>query len=210
MPYVNLCTVESTECQTRGIDLIFLLDSSGSIGISNYDKVRNFSANVVAQLSIGPSATQIGLIIFSSHAQVQFHLNTYNNNVSVIHAVENIIYMGGGTNTPDGLDTLITEFNTTDFGARPTSQGIPRVAIVVTDGQSNEGGGPSATIANAQRVHNSNILTYAVGVGNSVNMNELTAIATSPWYVYLLSDFDINELKQLQEAISYQSCKGTI
>ena len=192
------------------MDLVFLLDSSGSIGDTNYDKVLKFVTETVSQFDIGPSATQIGLVIFGDYAQAQFHLNTYNDNVSVIHAVENTPYLKEYTNTPDGLDRLIDEFNTSSFGARPEEQGIPRVSIVVTDGQSNEGGGPPATIANAQRVHDNNILTYAVGVGDSVNMDELNAIATSPQYVYLLEDFDVSELQQLQETINYQACKGAM
>ena len=204
------CTIDLAECHTRGMDLVFVLDSSGSIGDTNYDNVLKFVTDTVSQLDIGPSATQIGLVIFSGNAQTQFHLNTYSDNVSVIHAVENTPYLDGGTNTPDGLDTLIGEFNTSSFGARPEEQGIPRVAIVVTDGQSNDGGGPPATIANAQRVHDNNILTYAVGVGDSVDMDELNAIATSPEYVYLLEDFHVSELQQLQETINYQACKGAM
>ena len=190
------CTIDLAECHIRGMDLVFLLNSSGSVGATNYDKVLKFVAKTVSQLDIGPSATQIGLVIFSSYAQTQFHLNTYSTNVSVIHAVESTPYLKvGGTNTPDGLDTLIGEFNTSSFGVRPAEQGIPRVAIVVTDGKSNKGGGPNATIANAQGVHDNNILTFAVGVGDNVNMAELDAIATSPEYVYLLNDFHVSELQ---------------
>ena len=50
-----------TECQTRGIDLIFVLDSSGSVGSSNFRNVRIFVSNLVSQLEIGPDNTQVGL-----------------------------------------------------------------------------------------------------------------------------------------------------
>ena len=197
-----------TVCQNvlRGIDLIFVLDSSGSIGSRNFQLVRNFVANVVTQLDIGPDRSRVGLITFSSSAIVQFGLNTYRTNTSLLQAIARIPYSGGGTNTQAGLNTLISIFSTT-FGARPRVDGIPRIAVVVTDGRSNS---PSATIAAANRVHANNLLTYAVGVGSNLNMDELNAIATDPdsQYVRLLSAFNVNELRDLQESLSRQACTG--
>ena len=96
------------------------------------------------------------------------------------------------------------------YGARPSEEGIPRIAIVVTDGMSNEGGGPPATIAAANTIHDNNILAFAVGVGDSIDMDELNAIASDPssQYVRLLSDFDINELRELQESLNSEACQG--
>jgi len=77
---------------------------------------------------------------------------------------------------------------------------------------SNEGGGPPATIAAANTIHANNILAYAVGVGDSINMDELNAIASEPssQYVRLLSNFDINELRELQESLNSEACQGNI
>ena len=195
-------------CQNelRGIDLIFVLDSSGSIGSSNFQLVRNFVANVVTHLDIGPDRNRVGLITFATLVTVQFRLNTYQTRPSLLQAIARIPYSRGGTNTHAGLNTLISQFNTT-FGARPRVDGIPRIAVVVTDGRSNS---HSATIAAAKRVHASNILTYAVGVGSNLNMDELNAIATDPdsQYVRLLSAFNVNELRDLQELLSRQACTG--
>ena len=96
------------------------------------------------------------------------------------------------------------------YGARPLQQGIPRVAIVVTDGMSNQGGGPPATIAAANDLHANNIIAYAVGVGDSILIDELNAIATDPdsQYVRLLSTFDVNELRELQELLNSEACRG--
>jgi len=93
------------------------------------------------------------------------------------------------------------------YGARPSEEGIPRIAIVVTDGMSNS---PPATIAAANTIHANNILAYAVGVGDSIDMDELNAIASDPssQYVRLLSDFNINELRELQESLNSEACQG--
>ena len=128
---------------------------------------------------------------------------------SLTVSIANIPYLSGYTNTPAALSTLLNEFSTV-FGARPSHEGIPRVAIVVTDGKSNRGGGPPATIAAANNIHASNIIVYAVGVGDSVFDDELNAIASNPdtQYVRRLSTFNVSELKELQESLNSEACQG--
>ena len=200
----NLCIFYS-ECR-NGIDLIFVLDSSGSIGSLNFQLMRNFVANVVRNLEIGPDKTRVGVIVFSYSASVQFSLSRYMTNSSLLQAIANIRYTAGGTNTDAAILTCIRQFNTS-YGARPISSGIPRIAIVVTDGQSSS---PTATIAAAQMAHSENILSYAVGVGGNVDMTELSAIASDPdsQYVRLLRQFSTSELRSLQETLNSEACTG--
>ena len=195
-----------TECQTRGIDLIFVLDSSGSVRASNFQNVRDFVANLVGQLEIGPDSTRVGLIIFASSAAVQFSLNTHQDNSSLLQAIAAVPFTGGGTNTADALNTVISEFSTVN-GARPLQEGIPRVTIVVTDGQSNN---PAATIVAANNVHASNIIAFAVGVGSNIPIAELNTIASDPdsQFVRLLSTFNADELRDLQELLSSEACQS--
>ena len=161
---------------------------------------------MVSQLEIGPDSTRVGLINFASSARVEFSLNTHQDNSSLLQAIANVPYISSGTNTAAALTTLLSEFSTVN-GARPLQQGIPRVTIVVTDGRSNS---PTATIAAASNVHASNIMAYAVGVGSNVFMTELNAIASDPnsQYVRLLSTFNVNELRELQESLNSEACQG--
>ena len=163
---------------------------------------------MVSQLEIGPDNTQVGLINFGSSAQIEFHLNTHQDSSSLLQAIANILYTGGGTNTAAALTTLLSEFSTVN-GARPLQEGIPRVAIVVTDGQSNS---PIATVTAANNVHASNIIVYAVGVGRNIPIAELNAIASDPdsQFVRLLSTFNVNELRDLQESLDSEACQGKI
>ena len=197
-----------TECQTRGIDLIFVLDSSGSVGSSNFQNVRSFVSNLVSQLEIGPDNTQVGLINFASSARIEFHLNTHQDSSSLLQAIANVPYTSGTTNTAAALTTLLTGFSTVN-GARLLQEGIPRVAIVVTDGQSNS---PTATVTAANNIHASSITVYAVGVGSNIPIAELNAIASDPdrQFVHLLSTFNVNELRDLQESLDSEACRGKI
>ena len=171
-----------------------MLDSSGSVGSGNFDTMKNFVANVIANFEIRANSTRVGLIRFSSTASILIPLGSINNAQQLTTAVNNVAFTGGGTRTDLALDLVSTAF----INAR-VNEGIPRVVILLTDGQSNE---PTLTAQAAPRVHNDNIEVYSVGIGSGINEAELEIIASDPSYVYLITDFSpeafAEELRPLQ------------
>ena len=147
------------------------------------------------------------MIVFSSSVYVTFNLNSYSSREALTSAVNGIPYLGDGTNTAGALYTLINEGFA---GARPVAQGVPRIAMVVTDGMSND---PQLTIqaANALRnVQMPSITTYAIGIGGA-NVNELRTIASTrngQKLVRYINSFDLTELERLQEDLREQACTG--
>ena len=200
-----MCVFPYIDCSIAGIDLMFVLDSSGSVGTSNFQVIRNFVNTFVNTLEIGPTRSQVGVIVFSSSANVQFRLNTYSNRNSLTAAVNNTRYVGGGTNTADALTLLARQGF---VGARPIDEGVPRVAIVVTDGRSNNA---TATIRAAELLkQNKSLAIYAVGIGGA-NMEELNDIASTrngEKLVYYISGFIADEVERLQEGLNEQTCTG--
>ena len=184
---------------------MFVLDSSGSIGSTNFQKMRNFVKTVINDLDIGPRRTQVGVIVFSSTASVSFHLNSYSDRQSLMAAVNRIPYIGSGTKTADALYLLI---NQGFVGACPKNQGVPRVAMVVTDGKSND---PSLTVTAAEALRQvPSIMTYAVGIGGA-DETELNTIASTRNHrklVRYISSFNLVELERLQEDLREQACTG--
>ncbi len=87
---------------------MFILDASGSIGRSNFNSVRNFVSRYVDGVDIGPDDTQVGVIRFSSSAQLLFDLDTYKDRNSLQWAIRSILYTTGGTNIPAALCQLVT------------------------------------------------------------------------------------------------------
>ncbi len=49
--------------------------------------------------------------------------------------ISNVPYLTGGTQTSVGLNTVESSVFNEANGMRPLSQGIPRVLVVITDGQ---------------------------------------------------------------------------
>ena len=189
------------------MDLIFVLDSSSSIGSVNFQEVREFVKNfIMSGITIGRDDDQVGVILFGSTAQVVFNLNAYQTQAELLNAINSISYTGQRTNTAAALRQLIDEGFTVGGGARLDSKTVLRVAIVMTDGMSNVN--PSDTPIAAARVHDFKpaIFVYAVGVTDNVNQEELNKIATSPEFVENLESFDASLLKEYQEERSYEIC----
>jgi hypothetical protein len=66
------------ECHdARQADIIFALDGSISVGASQFTYSLNFVSQLVDAFRIGPSATQVALVIFDTAAWKEFDLNTY-------------------------------------------------------------------------------------------------------------------------------------
>ena len=196
-----------TDCsRIAGIDIMFVLDSSASIGATNFQKIRNFVAAVVNDLEIGPTRTQVGVIVFSLGAHVEFGLRTYSSREELISAISHIPYYEDDTNTAYALYLLKNE----GFAdARPKIEGVPRIAIVVTDGLSDD---PGRTADAAQALKQVDwITTYAVGIGDA-NIEELKTIASvrnGEHLIRYISSFDIAELVRLQEDLNDQACTGS-
>ncbi len=209
--YSHLLTIHS-ECPSRGLDLVFVMDSSGSVGERNFDLTKDFAASVTETFIINSEETQVGAIAFSGFANVSFRLDTFDDREGVLRGLEQITFFdipGNGqpsTNTADALVTLRTEVLTTAGGARDESLAIPRVAVVITDGKSSVN--ESETIPAARAVHDAGITVFAVGVGKNIDEEELTAIASRPQLVTLLSNFNIIEFQSLLRTLSVEVCRS--
>jgi len=68
-------------------DLVFVLDSSGSLKIENWNKVLNFVTGIVRHLDVGRLGTHVGVVYYGSSATLGFHLDKYTTTDDVIKAV---------------------------------------------------------------------------------------------------------------------------
>lgn len=180
------------------------MDASGSVGRSNFQLMKNFVHDIVNNFNVGLNNVRVGVMSYGSSNQYHFYLNTYSTKSSVLTAILNLPYSGGGTNTAGALDGMRTIGFSTSKGARSSSQGIPRIGIVITDGHSNN---YHATVTAANNAHNAGIIVFAIGIAGA-NQNELNAIASQLSYVAFLSSFSVALLNSLQYTISQESCVG--
>ena len=176
-------------------DVVFVIDTSGSIGSSRFQLIREFTANITAELIRDSPKSAVGVILFGSYAYIQFNLQAYTSLSSLLLAINRLPYSGGGTDTAEALTLLLSSARNRVLGLRSNSS---KVAIVITDGRSNS---RSATLYATALLHASNIFdVYAVGV-DGADLIELKGIASSPEYVFFTSTFSSTSIRQLQSKI---------
>ena len=77
----------------KPIDILFILDASGSVGSSNFNTMLDFVEKMVDGFRISSSGTQVGLITFASSVVLQFHLNRYHDKNDIKNAVSQTRYL---------------------------------------------------------------------------------------------------------------------
>ena len=181
-------------------DVVFVIDTSGSIGSTRFQLIKEFTANITTKLITSSPNSAVGVILFANSAYIRFNLQTYTSLNALLSAIDNLPYSGGGTDTAEALTLLLSTAQNGVLGLRNDSS---KVAIVITDGQSNS---RSATLSAASSLHASKIFdVYAVGV-DEADMNELEAIASNPELVFFTSSFNNTGLQQLQEVLQQLIC----
>jgi hypothetical protein len=91
------------ECNNP-VDLVFVVDSSGSVGAKNFKSVMNFISNVSTRFDVSASSkdgTRIALIRYSSKSEVIFDFNKYKRLVHINYScvisvsVKNVVLAKG-------------------------------------------------------------------------------------------------------------------
>ncbi|XP_068542344.1 collagen alpha-3(VI) chain isoform X10 [Anas acuta] len=181
---LGLCSVgaqQQAAVRTVAVaDIIFLVDSSWSIGKEHFQLVREFLYDVVKALDVGGNDFRFALVQFSGNPHTEFQLNTYPSNQDVLSHIANMPYMGGGTKTGKGLEYLIENHLTKAAGSR-ASEGVPQVIIVLTDGRSQDDVALPSSVLKSAHVN-----MFAVGVQDAVE-GELKEIASEPFDTHLFN-----------------------
>ena len=202
------CYLDCGNGQTGGIDLVFVLDESGSITASGFDLIREFVANISSALDIGLQRSLVGVILFSTSTHIEFSVTQHTDEASLLTAIDNLPYGGGGTNTAAAIDLLRTAGQ--PGGALNLRNGFTHVAMLITDGRSSS---QQATITAASNLHSSNTYdqVYAIGVSGA-NATELNAIASDPSLVFFTSNFDSSSVAALELSVTQQlmPCVGEL
>jgi len=183
-----------------------VLDDSGSIRRDRFQMIREFTEQISRLLDIGTQRSLVGVILFSTTASIHFPVTQHTDASTLLPALNpGLPYSGGGTNTNLALDLLRTAG--LNGGALQLRPGFAHIAMVLTDGQSNNRG---LTLTAASNLHASGIYdqVYAVGVSGAV-ADELNAIASDPSFVFSIDNFDSTDFAALTQNITTQLCNSS-
>ncbi|XP_034088128.1 matrilin-3a isoform X3 [Gymnodraco acuticeps] len=175
-PPIRTLNPEKTDsqCMSRPLDLVFIIDSSRSVRPGEFEKVKIFLADMVDTLDVGAEATRVAVVNYASTVKIEFVLKNYFNKPDMKKAITRIEPLAAGTMTGLAIKTAMNEAFTEESGARPRSRKITKVAIIVTDGRPQDQVEEVSAVARA-----SGIEIYAVGVDRA-DMRSLQQMASIP------------------------------
>lgn len=182
------------------MDVVFLLDSSGSIGLTNFNQIKNFVKSFVESSVIGPSNVQVSVVTFSTTVIEHFNLSRYHYKWDLLIALNAVHYVSGSTHTSEAILYAVQHSFPDAAGDRPL---VSNFLIVVTDGQSIM---PTNTKEAANLAHQAGIITFAIGIGSSVSSQELQDIATDSQHVFQIQTF--GAISELSSELTTNICKG--
>ncbi|KAG7469651.1 hypothetical protein MATL_G00131120 [Megalops atlanticus] len=177
------------KCRESPLELVFVIDSSESVGPENFNMVKDFVNTLIDRVSVSREATRIGVVLYSHINMVVSSLHQQSSRDDIKAAVRRMPYLGEGTFTGSAIQLANRIFQ----AARP---GVRKVEIVITDGQADK-----RDLVRLEDVvkeaHDSNIEIFVIGVVNKSDpfyldfKNEMNTIASDPneEHVYLIEDF---------------------
>ncbi|XP_071324339.1 collagen alpha-6(VI) chain-like isoform X2 [Trachinotus anak] len=190
----------SQECAKATVaDIVFLVDGSSSIGITNFEAGQQFLRSVVSGLDIGPDKVRVGLAQYSDEPHQEFLLKDHMDKQSLLAEIGTFPYRTGGTETGKAINFLVERYFTEEAGSR-ASQRVPQIAVIITDGDSTDD-----VVAPAKRLRQHGVIVFAIGVENA-NLNELQSIASRPSERFLFTINSYQALLALTEGLLQTVC----
>ncbi|XP_074802818.1 collagen alpha-1(XXII) chain-like [Natator depressus] len=191
-------------CKNVHYDLVFILDTSSSVGKEDFEKVRQWVSNLVETFEIGLDKTRVGVVRYSDRPATEFDLGRYQTREAIKEAARNIKYYGGNTNTGDALRYINTYTFSKEAGGRPSDPTSQKVAILLTDGRSQDYVMDAATAA-----RKAGIRIFAVGVGEALK-EELDEIASDPKSAHVFHVSDYNAIDKIRGKLRRRLCENVL
>ncbi|XP_065154956.1 collagen, type XXVIII, alpha 1b [Paramisgurnus dabryanus] len=194
-------------CRLEPLELVFVIDSSESVGETNFDIIKDFVSTLIDRASVSQEITHVGVMLYSHINHIVTSLQERFDRDEVKAAVQRMTYIGEGTYT----GSAIKQANEMFHFARP---GVKKVAVVITDGQTDHRDTVNLEDA-VNEAHSANITMYVIGVLNQTDplhddfKQELRLIASQPdeEHVFFIDDF--KTLYKLESKILKKICEYT-
>ncbi|XP_029399663.1 collagen alpha-5(VI) chain isoform X2 [Mus pahari] len=181
-------------CEDMKADIMFLVDSSGSIGPTNFETMKTFMKNLVGKIQIGADRSQVGVVQFSDYNREEFQLNKYSTHKEIYAAIDRMSPINQNTLTGGAL-TFVNEYFDLSKGGRPQ---VRKFLILLTDGKAHdEVGGP------AMALRSKSVTIFSVGVYGA-NRTQLEEISGDGSLVFHVENFD--HLKDIESKLIFRVC----
>lgn len=154
-------------------DIVFLIDSSGSISPEDYETQRDFLGDLYSNEIQDNGPARVGLIQFATEVQTLSNLNNDQSPAAINAVLSTMDQLGGQTNTGGAAAEALNMFDTQ---SEPNN---PKLVVLITDGLPNVFGAPNIC-AVGNDLASEGIQTVAVTVGDQVEPQDLDCLVSVP------------------------------
>jgi len=179
-------------------DIFIILDESGSITSTDFQREKDFARSFVQGLTVNPTMAHVGVGAFGTVARTITPLSSSAPLVQI--SIASVIQASSGsTCMPCAFDMASSQFASSGRG-----EGTPQITLFITDGQNNVGASSfAASLTALQSVST----VFAIGVGNAVSTSQIDDIASDLDGVqttFFITDFSstLNLLTPLRENVA--------
>ncbi|XP_043934928.1 von Willebrand factor A domain-containing protein 1-like [Protopterus annectens] len=127
----------SSSCQMSdvAVDILFLVDSSGSITTYEFTKIRELVEKLVNTFDVGLQRVLVSLVFISSNPILSFHFREYLTTSELRRAVTQLEQQFGDTNSGKAFTFAQDHVFTPEGGSR---MDVPKLVVWITDGFSTD------------------------------------------------------------------------
>jgi len=190
------------ETCSQPADIAFLLDDSRSIWGPDFTKMLSFCKQLLSEFTVGPGAVRVAAATFSRGVKEQWGFGQYTSQGQLTTAFDAIQQSNGDmTETWLGLDFIRqTTFNS-------STQGVPKILIVITDGVSHD---RVKTFNAAQAAQAAGIEMMVIGVGDDrMDKQQLQEIANPHADDHFFTVTQFPDLSNIESLVAQRACAIT-
>ena len=107
------------------MDIAFVVDSSGSIGRTNWERMKRFLKALVSRLDVSPSAAHIAAIAYSNSPEVVMRFNSVQSTNQINQLLDGMRFQRGFTYTDKALLLADSDVFQSSTGMRSN---VPKVS----------------------------------------------------------------------------------
>ncbi|XP_063789282.1 collagen alpha-3(VI) chain isoform X1 [Pseudophryne corroboree] len=170
-------------------DILFLVDGSNNIA-GRFPVVRDFVANIIGGLNVGPDETRVSVGLVGDNVKVEFKFDSFRTKAEIVSAVRKMRFRPSrefklGVALDYAHDTLFTP----ESGSR-IREGVPQYLVLLAAGKSAD-----SVDQAANKLKRSRVVTFAVKTERAES-EELEKIVLAPQFI--LSSGSLGDLANIQ------------
>jgi Mg-chelatase subunit ChlD len=174
------------------VDLALVIDASGSVSAQQWVQQMSFAQALVKNMGISSDSVNVGIVLFARNVLTKVGLSS-----SAAALLPHLVHRSG-MNT--GATNMVGALAHANAMLKRGRSGVPKVVMMLTDGQPNYGGNPDGNFATMKKAGTS-VMMVLIGPG-------ITAARARNWgTVAPISISSFTALSSAFTTISTQFCK---